>query len=67
MVAAPPGPGQVVPTGPATISPEDLLRLVGATTLHGKILGLDVEFRRDQLRAMRDFGERLHIRPKGKI
>ena len=62
-----PGPGQVVSNGRASISPEEFLRLVGATTRHGKILGLDVEFRRDQLRAMRDFGERLHIRPKGKI
>jgi hypothetical protein len=60
-----PGPGQVVSNGRATISPEEYLRLVGATTLHGKIFGLDVEFRRDQLRAMRDFGERIHIRPKG--
>ena len=48
------------------MSPEEYLRLVGATTLHAKVLGLDVEFRRDQLRAMRDFGERIHIRPKGK-
>lgn len=61
-----PGPGQVVSNGRASISPEEYLRLVGATTLHAKVLGLDVEFRREQLRAMRDFGERLHIRPKGK-
>jgi hypothetical protein len=61
-----PGPGQVVSNGRASISPEEYLRLVGATTLHAKILGLDVEFRRDQLRAMRDFGERIHIRPKAK-
>jgi hypothetical protein len=61
-----PGPGQVVSNGRASISPEEYLRLVGATTLHGKVLGLDVEFRRDQLRSMRDFGERIHIRPKGK-
>ena len=61
-----PGPGQVVSNGRAAISPEEYLRLLGATTLNAKVLGLDVEFRREQLRAMRDFGERLHIRPRGK-
>lgn len=59
-----PGPGQPVTTGRASITPEEFLKLVGATTLHAEILGLQVEIRRDQLRAMRDFGERIHIRPK---
>jgi hypothetical protein len=61
-----PGPGQIVSNGRASMSPEEFLRLIGATTLHAKVLGFDVEFRREQLRAMRDFGERVGIRPKGK-
>jgi hypothetical protein len=59
-----PGPGAVVTNGRATLSPEEFLKLIGATTLHAEILGLQVEIRRDQLRAMRDFAERLHIGAK---
>ena len=59
-----PGPGAVVSNGRASMSPEELLRLIGATTLHARILGIEVEFRRDQLRSLRDFAERLQIRTK---
>jgi hypothetical protein len=61
-----PGPGQVYSNGRASMSPEEYLRLTGVTTMHAELLGFNVEFRRDQIRAMRDFGERIHIRPKGK-
>lgn len=61
-----PGPGQIVSNGRASMSPEEFLRLIGAPTLHAEVLGFNVEFRRDQIRAMRDFGERINIRPKGK-
>ena len=59
-----PGPGAVVTTGRASLSPEEYSKLLSAATLHAEILGLQVEIRRDQLRAMRDFAERLHIRTK---
>jgi hypothetical protein len=62
MTVDSPGPGTIVTTGRAALSPEEFRRVAGATTLHAKILGVDVEFRRDQLRAMREFAERLRIR-----
>ena len=39
------------------------VRLTSAISLDANVLGFEVEFRDDQIRAMREFAERLHLVP----
>jgi hypothetical protein len=56
-----PTPGGIVQNGIADMRAADFVRLAEATTLTGNILGFDVVFRPDQIRAMKAFAERLYL------
>jgi hypothetical protein len=56
-----PAPGAEVNNGVTHIPAEDYLVLASATTLHATILAFDVDFRPDQIRAMRALAGKLHL------
>jgi hypothetical protein len=56
-------PGGIIQNGLATIRSAELARLAEAETLSGNVLGFEVFFRPDQIRALRAFAERLHLAP----
>jgi hypothetical protein len=53
--------GAPIENGIAEITPAEYQRIAGARTLAANVLGFDVTFREDQIRAMRTFAERLHL------
>ena len=55
-------PGGVINNTIGPIPVADFLRLTRAETLTANVLGFDVVFRPDQIRAMKAFGERLHLK-----
>jgi hypothetical protein len=55
----PPGPNAPLDTATATMSPTEFLRVANATTVSANVLGLDVEFQRDQMQAVQAFGHRI--------
>jgi hypothetical protein len=59
-VDASPGAGPIG-NGIAEITPAEYQRLAGARTLAANVVGFDVTFREDQIRAMRTFAEQLHL------
>lgn len=56
-------PGGIIQNGLATIRAAELVRLAEAETLSGNVLGFEVFFRPDQIRALRAFAERLRLAP----
>ena len=56
-----PAPGAAANNGITHIPVKDFLRLASAVTLHATILGFDVDFRADQIRAMRALAAKLHL------
>jgi hypothetical protein len=58
-----PTPGGSAENGVAMMRAADFVRLSSATTLTADVLGFEAEWRDDQIRAMRDFAERLHLVP----
>jgi hypothetical protein len=56
-----PTPGGAVENGVAMMRAADFVRLSSATTLAADVLGFEAELRDDQIRALRDFAERLHL------
>jgi len=53
--------GGIIQNAIGPIRASDFLRLARAERLTANILGFDVAFRPDQIRAMQDFAERLHL------
>jgi hypothetical protein len=53
--------GAPIENGIAELTPAEYQRLAGARTLAANVLGFDVAFRPDQIRAMRTFAARLHL------
>lgn len=54
-------PGGSVQNGVAVFPAEDFISLASAEVIEGEVLGFDAELRPDQIRAIRDFAERLHL------
>jgi len=54
-------PGGIINNGMGTIRAADFVRLSEAKTLTGNVLGFDVVFRPDQIRAMHALAERLYL------
>ena len=56
-----PAPGAAPNNGVTRLPAKDYMVLASAVTLHATILGFDVDFRADQIRAMRALAARLHL------
>ncbi len=54
-------PGGIIQNGLGQLPAADFIRIAQAKTLTGNILGFDVVFTPEQLRAMRAFAARLHL------
>jgi hypothetical protein len=54
-------PGGIIQNALGEMRAADFVRLTDATTLSANVLGFDVVFRPDQIRAMRAFAERLYL------
>ena len=57
-------PGGILQNGVASMPAAGFVRLTQATTLTANVLGADVVFRPDQIRAMQAFATRLHLTRK---
>jgi hypothetical protein len=54
-------PGGSAQNGVAVFAAADFVRLVEADTLSANVFGFDADLRTDQIKAMKDFAERLHL------
>jgi hypothetical protein len=63
LIADDPTPGGIIENAMGPIRAADFIRLTQATTLQANILGFDVVFRPDQIRAMQTFAQRLYLAP----
>ena len=63
LVADDPTPGGIIENAMGPLRTADFVRLTKSTTLQANILGFDVVFRPDQIRAMQTFAQRLYLAP----
>jgi hypothetical protein len=61
LIVDDPAPGGIIQSGLATMTAAEFSRLVQADAISGDVLGFEVAFRADQVRALRAFAERLQF------